>query len=64
MGDIMTRCPDCGELPTIGINASTGKHVVACMNICCPNMNQFIHENQGIAMVMWNRWANSKGGKS
>ena len=60
MSDIMTRCPICKQLPTIGIDAVTDKHSVACMNICCPNMKQFLHENQGFAMVMWNKWANGR----
>ena len=63
MSDIMTRCPDCGELPKIGIDAFTNKHCVACMNACCPNMQRFISSSQGHAMVMWNKWANSKAKK-
>ena len=60
MGDIIDRCPECGELPTIGKNAISGKPMVACMNICCRNMKYFEDDNVGKAMAEWNNWCKSR----
>lgn len=57
---MLTRCPDCGELPTIGIDAKTDEYSVACMNACCSNMQRFLSNNQSHAMLMWNKWASNK----
>lgn len=60
MSDILTRCPECGELPIIGIDALSGKPRVACMNICCRNMQSFTDDKVGEAMAQWELWAYKK----
>ena len=62
MGEIINVCPVCGELPTIGTDAASGKPLVACMNATCKNMVHFKEETVGEAMAKWNMWAYKKGG--
>lgn len=52
----ISKCPECGEFPTLGVDALTGKHSVACMNICCTNMKQILDDNMYIAMAKWDKW--------
>lgn len=53
--ETLTRCPHCGKLPTVDINAND-----ECVISCCSSAEQFISESQMIATVMWNKWASGK----
>lgn len=61
MAEILNRCPVCKGKPTIGIEANSNKPIVACMNICCSNMQRFTDDSVGKAMAEWNKWAYLNG---
>lgn len=54
--DQMENCPYCNQKPDLGIDALSGKWMVACMNSCCSVMKCFINEYSGRAIVAWNKW--------
>ena len=63
MSDIIEKCPYCEQLPTIGIDAVSNKNRVACMNICCANMTNFVDKNIGKAMIDWNNFVHKFKGE-
>ena len=60
MSESIDRCPICKGQPTIGTEAISGKPMVACMNICCSNMNKFVADYVGEAVAEWNNWCKTK----
>ena len=52
---LMQPCEICGEIPTLGTSAFSGKHIVCCMNCTCTNFRQHEDNNPFIAIHKWNK---------
>ena len=55
INSLMYECPECGQKPFLGNTCFTNQWQLACMNVCCHNMNVVVHGNPFMAIIEWNK---------